>query len=59
MGVLAKASVGAPYLLARILYHSQTYLQGRLHEYGTILLVCAGVMNLLVLADAFELRGEK
>jgi hypothetical protein len=58
-GVAGKALVGLPYLLARIFYHSQTYVQGRLHEYGTTLLLCAGIMNLLALADALELRGEK
>jgi hypothetical protein len=55
-GVAGKALAGAPYLLARVFYRSQTYLQGRLHEYGTTLLLCAGIMNLLALADAFELR---
>lgn len=57
-GVAAKVLVGAPYVLARMFYHAQTYTQGRLHEYGTTLLLCAGIMNLLALADAFELHGE-
>ena len=58
VGILGKALAGAPYLLARVFYHSQSYLDGRLHEYGTILLVFAGLMNLLALADAFEIREE-
>jgi hypothetical protein len=58
-GIAGKALAGLSYLLARIFYHSQTYVQGRVHEYGTTLLLCAGIMNLLALADAFELRGEK
>lgn len=58
-GVLGKALAGGPYLLARFFYHSQNYMEGRLHEYGTVLLLCAGIMNILALADAFELRGER
>ncbi len=55
-GVVGKALAGAPYLLARLFYHSPNYTNGRLHEYGTILLLCAGLINFLALADAFEIR---
>ncbi len=55
-GVVGKALAGLPYLLARVFYHSQNYTNGRLHEYGTILLLCAGLINFLALADAFEIR---
>lgn len=55
-GALVKALAGGPYLLARIFDYSEGFLQGRLHEYGTILLVMAGLLNLLALADAWELR---
>jgi hypothetical protein len=58
-GVFGKVLAGAPYLLTRVFYQAQTYTQGRLHEYGTTLLVCAGILNLLALADAWESRGEK
>ena len=54
-----KALAGLPYLLARMFYHSQGFAQGRAHEYGTTLLLFAGTMNLLALADAFELGKEK
>ncbi|HLK66414.1 MAG TPA: DUF6677 family protein [Bryobacteraceae bacterium] len=55
-GTLVKMLAGGPYLLARCLDYSQTFVQGRLHEYGTILLVMAGLLNVLALADAWELR---
>jgi hypothetical protein len=55
-GALVKVMAGGPYLLARLLDYSQGFLQGRLHEYGTMLLVVAGLLNLLALADACELR---
>jgi 4-hydroxybenzoate polyprenyltransferase len=55
-GALARAMAGAPYLLARLCHYSQTFLAGQTHEYGTTLLVLAGLFNLLALADALELR---
>jgi len=45
---------GAPWLLARLCGYSQNLLAGRLHEYGTTLLVIAGLLNLLALGDAVE-----
>lgn len=58
-GALTKALAGGPYLLAQLRDSSQTFLDGRLHEYGTTLLVMAGLFNLLALADAGELRKAK
>jgi hypothetical protein len=58
-GALAKALAGGPYLLARLCDYSQTYLSGQTHEYGTTLLVLAGLFNLLALVDGLELRKGK
>ena len=55
-GTLVKWLAGGPYLLARLFDYSQGFLQGRLNEYGTVLLLLAGLLNLLALADAWELR---
>ena len=55
-GAWARLLAGAPYLLARLFQYSGTYLAGQTHEYGTTLLVLAGLFNLLALADALELR---
>jgi len=51
---LTKLLAGAPYLLARLSGYSQNAFDGRLQEYGTTLLVIAGLLNLLALADALE-----
>jgi hypothetical protein len=51
---LSKLLAGAPYLLARMCGYSQSAFDGRLHEYGTTLLVMAGLLNLLALGDAME-----
>ena len=55
-GAWARLVAGAPYLIARLFKYSQTYLAGQTHEYGTTLLVLAGLFNLLALADSLELR---
>jgi hypothetical protein len=34
------------------------FLDGRLHEYGTTLLLFAGLFNLLAISSALELRKE-
>jgi hypothetical protein len=53
---LAKLCAGGPYLLAQLSDGAQSFLGGRLHEYGTTLLALAGVFNLLAVANALELR---
>ena len=58
-GAVARALAGGPYLLARACNYSQTFLGGQTHEYGTTLLVLAGLFNLLALAGGLELRKAK
>ena len=53
-GALAKVLAGAPYLLARLGHYSQSFLSGQTHEFGTTLLVLAGLFNLLALADGLK-----
>jgi hypothetical protein len=55
-GSLVKMLAGGPRLLSWIFDYSQGFLAGKLHEYGTMLLVAAGLLNLLAMADAWELR---
>jgi hypothetical protein len=55
-GALAKLFVGCPYLLALFFDGAHTFLDGRLHEYGTTLLALAGLFNLLAVSSALELR---
>lgn len=55
-GALAKAMAGGPYVVARLAGYSQGYVAGCLHEYGTALLTVAGLLNLMALADAWEMR---
>jgi hypothetical protein len=55
----AKLLAGAPYLLAAFCGGSGGFLAGRLQEYGTTLLVMAGVFNLLAISTALDLQKEK
>jgi hypothetical protein len=57
-GALARALAGGPYFLAR-LGGPQTFLGGQTHEYGSTMLVLAGLFNLLALVDGMELRKGK
>lgn len=58
-GAGAKLLAGAPYLLTLLSHYSRTFLSGQTHEYGTTLLVLAGLFNLLALADGLESRKGK
>ncbi len=55
-GAIVKLMAGAPVVLAQWLGYSHGYIDGRLHEYGTTLLLVAGIINVLAIADAIEGR---
>jgi 4-hydroxybenzoate polyprenyltransferase len=55
-GALAKLCAGGPFLLAQVFGGGHGFLDGRLHEYGTTLLVLAGLFNVLAVSNALELR---
>ena len=58
-GAAAKLLAGAPFLLARLAGGAPGFLDGRVHEYGTTLLLFAGLFNLLAISNALELRKEE
>jgi hypothetical protein len=58
-GAFAKMLAGGPYLLAGLFDASSSFLSGRLHEYGTTLLMMAGLFNLLAIAGALESKTEE
>jgi hypothetical protein len=53
-----KALAGAPYLLAQAAGISGTFLEGRVHEQGTMLLAMAGVINTYAIGSALDSREE-
>jgi hypothetical protein len=58
-GAATTALAGGPYLLARLFGYSETFTGGRVHEYGTTLMLLAGLFNLLMLADGLKRRKEE
>ena len=58
-GALGKALAGAPYVLATLFGGPDSFLSGRLHEYGSTLLIMAGACNVLAISSALDLRKEE
>jgi hypothetical protein len=58
-GALAKLLAGGPYLAARLFGGSSGFLNGRLHEYGSTLMLMAGLFNVLGVSSALDLRKER
>jgi hypothetical protein len=55
-GATAKLLTGNPFLLALLFDSSHGFLDGRQHEFGTTLLMLAGLFNLLFVSNSLELR---
>jgi hypothetical protein len=53
-GAFAKMLAGAPFLAASLAGSSGDFLAGRAHEYGSTLLLMAGLFNLLAISSAIE-----
>ena len=58
-GAFAKLLAGGPYLAARLFGGSSGFPSGRLHEYGSTLLLMAGLFNVLGVSSALDLRKER
>jgi hypothetical protein len=59
-GWVGNVSSGILYLMSVWLGYAQPDVAGAVHDYGTKFLVTAGLLNLLAIADAFEIaRGRK
>ena len=57
-GACAKLLAGAPFLAAAALGGGTDFLTGRIHEYGSTLLLLAGIFNLLAIGSALETPKE-
>ncbi len=53
-GAFAKMLAGAPFLAASWFGASRDFLAGRVHEYGSTLLLMAGIFNVLAISSAIE-----
>src|SRR5262249_31151686 len=60
LATLGSMGVGFPYFLLRYGLHYQGNVMGAGYEYGTAFLLTAGLMNLLLVLDAWDIiRGKK
>ena len=60
LAALADLGVGAPYFLARALGLGDGRVVAQTYEYGNSFLVVAGLLNMLVVIDAFDIAlGRK
>lgn len=57
---VAQMGIGAPYLIARLLGYEAGVVTSPSYEYGNTFTAVAGLLNVLVLLDAFDVaRGRK
>ena len=60
LATLGAMGMGFPYFLLRYGLHYQGEIMGASYEYGTAFLLTAGLMNWLLVLDAFDIvRGKK
>jgi hypothetical protein len=58
-GFVGNLASGVLYLLTVMLGYAQPDVAGHTHDYGTKFLVCAGLLNVLAMVDAFEIVSGK
>jgi hypothetical protein len=60
LGAIANRGIGAPYLLARFMDAGAGTVTAASYEYGNTFLMTAGLLNFLVILDAFDVaQGRK
>jgi hypothetical protein len=60
LGAIANRGIGAPYLVARLMEAGSGNVTAASYEYGNTFLMTAGLLNFLVILDAFDIAyGRK
>ena len=60
LGAIANRGIGVPYFLARLLDAGLGTVTAASYEYGNTFLMTAGLLNFLVVLDAFDIaKGRK
>jgi len=60
LAALANMGIGLPYILARVMGYGAGNVIAVTYEYGNTFLIVAGLLNLLVVIDAFDIAmGRK
>src|SRR5580692_124166 len=58
-GFVCDLAAGALYILTAMFGYAQPDMPGAVHDYGTKFLVTAGLLNILAMADAYEIATGK
>jgi TM2 domain-containing membrane protein YozV len=58
-GFACDLAAGGMYVLAMMFGYAQPDMPGAVHDYGTKFLVTAGLLNILAIADAYEIATGK
>ncbi len=58
-GFVCDLAAGALYLLTTMFGYAQPDMPGAVHDYGTKFLVTAGLLNILAMADVYEIATGK
>ena len=60
LAAIANLGMGIPYLIARVMDLGQGIVTAASYEYGNTFLIVAGLLNMLVAIDAYDVRlGRK
>jgi hypothetical protein len=60
LAAVANLGMGIPYLIARVMNLGQGIVTAASYEYGNTFLIVAGLLNMLVAIDAYDVRlGRK
>ena len=54
LGAIANRGIGAPYVIARLMDAGAGTVTAASYEYGNTFLMTAGLLNFLVILDAFD-----
>ena len=58
-GFLGDVAAGLPYFLAVWFGYAQPDQAGHTYDYGSKFLVCAGLLNILAMVDAYEIATRQ
>ena len=59
LGAIANRGIGAPFLIARLVEAGSGTVTAASYEYGNTFLMTAGLLNFLVILDAFDIASGR
>jgi hypothetical protein len=59
LGAIANRGIGAPFLIARLIEAGSGTVTAASYEYGNTFLMTAGLLNFLVILDAFDIASGR